>query len=64
MILFRAMINLSTVPDFGFRYDPALAGIILGFMVAVVVLLMDAKTLSRFRFAKGEGSVFRSFLLH
>jgi hypothetical protein len=49
MVLFHALINLCTVPDFGIRYDPVLTSVILAALVVIVVVLWDAKTLSRFR---------------
>jgi CAAX amino terminal protease family. len=54
MILFHAMINLCTIPDYGFTYDPVLAGIILTGMAAFVVIFWDSRTLTRFRYARSS----------
>ena len=51
MILFHAMINMGSVPDYGFRYDPVLVGPILTVMAAVVVFLWGPGTLARYRYA-------------
>jgi hypothetical protein len=56
MVLFHAVINLCTVPDFGFRYDPVLTSVILAAMVGIVVVLWYAKTLTRFRYARKDRS--------
>lgn len=48
MILFHAMINMGSVPDYGFRYDPVLVGPILALMAAVVVFLWGPETLARY----------------
>lgn len=51
MILFHAMINMVTVPDYGFPYDPLVAGPILAIMAGTVVVLWGPKTLARYRYA-------------
>ncbi|HOI13495.1 MAG TPA: CPBP family glutamic-type intramembrane protease [Methanoculleus sp.] len=51
MILFHAMINMGSVPDYGFRYDPLLVGPILTVIAAVVVFLWGPRTLARYRYA-------------
>ncbi|WP_292518378.1 type II CAAX endopeptidase family protein [Methanoculleus sp.] len=51
MILLHAMINMGSVPDYGFRYDPVLVGPILAVMAAVVVFLWGPGTLARYRYA-------------
>lgn len=55
MVLFHTVINMATVPDFGVRYDPVLTSVILAGIVIIVVMLWDAKTLSRFRYARKTG---------
>jgi len=48
MILFHAMINMVTVPDFGFRYNPVHASAIFAVLAAVVTFLWGPKTLACF----------------
>ncbi|MCM2464898.1 CPBP family intramembrane metalloprotease [Methanoculleus sp. CWC-02] len=50
MILFHAMINMGSVPDYGFPYDPVLVSVILTVMAAVVVFLWGPGTLARYRY--------------
>jgi hypothetical protein len=50
MILFHAMINMGSVPDYGFRYDPILVSAVLAVVVAVVVFLWGPGTLARYRY--------------
>ena len=51
MILFHAMINMGSVPDYGFLYDPFLVSVILAVAVAAVVFLWGPGTLARYRYA-------------
>jgi hypothetical protein len=51
MILFHAMINMGSVPDYGFPYDPILVSVILAVAVAAVVFLWGPRTLARYRYA-------------
>jgi membrane protease YdiL (CAAX protease family) len=51
MILFHAMINMGSVPDYGFPYDPILVSVILAVAVAAVVFLWGPGTLARYRYA-------------
>ncbi len=49
MILFHAMVNLCTVPDYGLPYDPVILGMILTVIAAAVVYLWGPGTLARYR---------------
>ncbi|MCK9298354.1 MAG: CPBP family intramembrane metalloprotease [Methanoculleus sp.] len=51
MILFHAMVNMGSVPDYGFRYDPVLVAPILTVMAAVVIFMRGPGTLARYRYA-------------
>ncbi len=51
MVVFHAMTNMGSVPDYGFPYDPVRASVILAAVAAVVVLLWGPRTLARFRYA-------------
>ena len=51
MVVFHAMTNMGSVPDYGFPYDPVRASVILAAVAAVVVLLWGLRTLARFRYA-------------
>ncbi len=51
MVLFHAMINMVTIPDFGFLYDPVFASVILAGMAALVVFLWGERTLALYRYA-------------
>ncbi len=50
IVLFHTTINMATVPDYGFRYDPLLASAFLAVIAAVVVFLWGPKTLARYRY--------------
>ncbi|MDK2889627.1 MAG: protease family protein [Methanoculleus sp.] len=50
MILFHAMINTGSVPDYGFPYEPVLVAAILTVAVAAVVFLWGPGTLARYRY--------------
>lgn len=52
MILFHAMINMVTIPDYGFPYDPVVASAVLAVTGAVVVVLWGPRTLADFRYAR------------
>lgn len=46
MVLFHAMINMATVPDFGFPYDPVFGSVVLAGMASIVVFLWGKRTLA------------------
>ncbi|MEN6518131.1 MAG: type II CAAX endopeptidase family protein [Methanospirillum sp.] len=49
VVLFHAMINMGTVPDYGFPYDPVFASAVLSVAAAAVVLLWGPRTLASYR---------------
>lgn len=55
MVLFHAMINMATIPDYGFPYDPLFASVVLAVASAVVVCLRGPATLARYRHARRPG---------
>jgi membrane protease YdiL (CAAX protease family) len=52
MVLFHAMINIASIPDYGFPYDPVFASAVLAVACAVVVLLWGPATPARYRYAR------------
>ena len=51
MVVFHAMTNMGSVPDYGFPYDPVRASVILAAITSVVVFLWGPRTLARYRYA-------------
>ncbi len=51
MVVFHAMTNMGSVPDYGLPYDPVRASVILAAIAAVVIFLWGPRTLARFRYA-------------
>jgi uncharacterized protein len=56
MVLFQTTINMATIPDYGFRYDPVPVSAVLAAMVVPVVFLWGPRTLARFRYPRRQGA--------
>ncbi len=54
MVLFHTTINLVTVPDYGFPYDPVVVSAILAAAAGAVVFLWGPKTLACYRYARQD----------
>lgn len=59
MILFHTMLNISPylIPNYGSHYDPFIFCVLLSIVVLAIVLLWDAKTLTRFRYSENNKSL-------